>query len=435
MRRFVTMLLRSWAASPIKIIMTLLTVAFGTAILMLSFSISDILETEVSQALKSQGIIVYGANGAWDANGMIAQEKPAQWDLNAQTYLSSDLAGLKSVSIVSTLPFSQVSTEGTAYNLRDAIGADPDYFSVFQLEMLTGDPMTEDDVSIGAKKMWLSERTAQVLYGSSENALGRVVSAPSIQNRKDMDAGKPQVMINYVVSGVYSIGSEIARRSYGIGDVIVPYTSVISKETNPSMAKNMMSGLLVLRVEGSSVEEAQSMVRQIMENQYGEGTSVTVWGGTISGTSSYMEELRNTVTLFSQSVQILGLVLLVVSSMGIFSIMVVESLSRRREIALERALGASRQSVLIEFFAWSLMLSLIGAILGTALSYFTAPSVLWTLAPLVGALSHELASASSLQMNAVISSVVLVLVIGGGFGIIPALPVVRERIAETLMEA
>lgn len=84
MRKFLTMLLRSWAASPIKIILTMLTVAFGTAILMLSFSISDVLETEVSEALKSQGVTLYGANGTWDAEGKIEQERPSQWDGDAR---------------------------------------------------------------------------------------------------------------------------------------------------------------------------------------------------------------------------------------------------------------------------------------------------------------------------------------------------------------
>ncbi len=435
MRKFLTMLLRSWAASPIKIILTMLTVAFGTAILMLSFSISDVLETEVSEALKSQGVTLYGANGTWDAEGKIEQERPSQWDGDAPGYLRSDMDGITAVSIVSKLPFSQVTTEGVSYTLRDAVGAEPDYFTVFGLELLSGDPMSAADLSIGAKKMWISEETAQMLYGSAEQAIGKAITPPGFVTNKNLREGTQPVLTSYTVTGVYRIESEIARKAYGIGDIIVPYTAVIPSGMNSSMAKSMMAGMLVLRVEGSSVEEAQSMIRQIMENQYGDDTAVTVWEGSVSGTSSYMEELRNTVSLFTQSVQILGLVLLVVSSMGIFSIMVVESLSRRREIALERALGASRRSVLIEFFSWSLMLSAIGALLGTILAYFTAPAVLGTLAPLVGELSSELAATASLQMSAVVSAVLLVLVIGGGFGIIPALPVVREHIAETLREA
>ncbi len=141
MRKFLTMLLRSWAASPIKIILTMLTVAFGTAILMLSFSISDVLETEVSEALKSQGVTLYGANGTWDAEGKIEQERPSQWDGDAPGYLRSDMDGITAVSIVSKLPFSQVTTEGVSYTLRDAVGAEPDYFTVFGLELLSGDPM------------------------------------------------------------------------------------------------------------------------------------------------------------------------------------------------------------------------------------------------------------------------------------------------------
>jgi ABC-type antimicrobial peptide transport system permease subunit len=78
------------------------------------------------------------------------------------------------------------------------------------------------------------------------------------------------------------------------------------------------------------------------------------------------------------------MVLLLTSSLGIFSIMVVEALNRRRDIALERSLGASQNRIIREFWSWSIGLSLTGAALGVIFSLLFSHPVLNTLSPLVG---------------------------------------------------
>ncbi len=148
-----------------------------------------------------------------------------------------------------------------------------------------------------------------------------------------------------------------------------------------------------------------------------------------------MEELRQTVSIFTVSVNILGIVLLLTSSLGIFSIMVVEALGRRREIALERSLGASQMRVVREFWSWSIMLTLFGALIGILLAFILEKPVLGTLAPLLGELSNNFSENSGIQVKSLISGFLLALGCGGILGLLPAFSAVKGNIADTLREA
>ena len=133
-------------------------------------------------------------------------------------------------------------------------------------------------------------------------------------------------------------------------------------------------------------------------------------------------------------ISICGIVLLLTSSLGIFSIMVVEALGRKREIALERSLGASQIRVVKEFWSWSIMLTLFGAIIGVLLAFLLEKPVLGAMAPLLGELSDEFAQNSGIQISSLISGFLLALGCGGILGLLPAFSAVKGNIADTLRE-
>ena len=242
------------------------------------------------------------------------------------------------------------------------------------------------------------------------------------------------VIISFNVTGVFETPPEVARRAYGIGDVLFPYTSLLPSGGNVQQMLDFMSGLFIIRSEGASAARTAAAVNQVLAAGYGDDIDVLVWEGSVNGESNYMEELRNTVSMFSVSVNILGIVLLLTSSLGIFSIMVVESLSRRREIALERALGASQKLVVREFWNWSITLSLAGAVLGVILSLLLAKPVMNSLSPLLGEVAGQFQADSGIAASAVLVSVALALGFGGSLGLLPVLSAVKGNIAETIRE-
>ena len=434
MKKFITMLLRHWAKSPLKIILTLSAVALGTGILILSFSASSILEDEISDQLDENGVVLYVANGEWNADGMVEQNRPSEWDSDAVDIVVSDTESVKNAAVIFQLPFNQFTTDGTSYDLRSAIGSDTEYLEVFGLELLAGVPMSEEDITMGLKKVWISEETAIQLYGSAEAAVGKYIQPPGEALRRGPGQREQNVIISFSVAGVYETPSEVSRRAYGISDLMFPYTALMSSGGNVQQMLDFMSGMFVVRSENASAAQTTAAISQALTATYGDDIDVLVWEGSVNGESSYMEELRNTVDMFTVSVNILGIVLLLTSSLGIFSIMVVESLSRRREIALERALGASQQLVVREFWSWSMTLSLVGAVIGIILAFILAKPVMSSLSPLLGEVSGQFQSDSSIKISALFTAAAMAIGFGGVLGLLPALSAVKGNIAETIRE-
>jgi ABC-type antimicrobial peptide transport system permease subunit len=187
-----------------------------------------------------------------------------------------------------------------------------------------------------------------------------------------------------------------------------------------------------------SEKKAEAAIRQVLTANYpkSDGTlpSVAVWEGSTRGASTYLQQLRQAINIFTVSVNILGLVLLVISSLGIFSVMVVELLGRRREIALERAIGASQIAVVTEFWTWSVALSLIGAVAGILIAIPLSGPVLKTISPLVGEVSTQFSQAAGLTPMSIVGGLLLALGCGGVLGALPAFAAVKGNISETLRE-
>ncbi|MDA3810460.1 MAG: ABC transporter permease [Spirochaetaceae bacterium] len=433
MKKFLTLLMRHWVKTPVKISLTISAVALGTGVLILSFSAGKILDEQVISKMSDNGIIVYAANGEWSTDGSLEMERPSQWDATIFDKLRSDSSDIDSVALVLDKPFEEITANGKSYILRSSVATDINYFEVFSIDIIAGIPMTLEDYESGFKKVWISEEMAVMLFGNAENAIGQKVVPPG--RRFQRDNGRSQdLLTQYSVAGIYENPTEVARRSYGISDLIVPVTAILPSGENASRMLDFMSGSLVLKSRASSVEKIDAEISQIVENNFGYDINLVVWEGTPEGESSYMEELRQAISIFTVSVNILGIVLLLTSSLGIFSIMVVEALGRKREIALERSLGASQIRVIKEFWSWSIMLSLLGAVIGIILAFILAKPVLGTMAPLLGELSENFSEASGVKLSSVISGFLLALGCGGILGLLPAFSAVKGNISETLRE-
>jgi putative ABC transport system permease protein len=433
MKKFLTMILRHWRKSPVKITLTVLSVALGTGILIISFSAGAIIQDRVTAGMAKTGSVLYVSNATWKTDGTLERNRQAEWDADAPEKVVAESGA---VSIVDTPPFDSITANGTVYRLRSAVATSPEYFEVFSLGTVAGSPMVAEDLAQGKKRVWISETLANVLFGSAEAAVGQQVQPPGMTIRRG-PPGQQQsqsLITQYAVTGVFKDPSEVARRSYGIGDLILPYTSMIPAGRNATFERRMMAGTFAVKATTSSVKKAQAAIAETLVNDYGQDVKVAVWEGSARGASTYLQQLRQAIAIFTVSVNLLGLVLLVISSLGIFSVMVVELLGRRREIALERALGASQAAVVREFWSWSVALSLMGAVIGLALAFLLSRPVLGTIAPLVGEVSDQFRDAAGLDLASAAGGVALALGCGGILGALPAFGAVKGNISDTLRE-
>ncbi|TAK13938.1 MAG: FtsX-like permease family protein, partial [Acidobacteria bacterium] len=136
--------------------------------------------------------------------------------------------------------------------------------------------------------------------------------------------------------------------------------------------------------------------------------------------------VRNTRTSLWTMFAMVGVILLI-ACVNVANLLIVRGVSRRREIAIRLALGADRRRVVRELLTQSLLLALVGGLVGLALSAWTR-QILVSLAPA----NMPRLDQVTLDVRVLAASFVLVLITGLLFGVLPAWQASRERPIDAL---
>lgn len=82
-----------------------------------------------------------------------------------------------------------------------------------------------------------------------------------------------------------------------------------------------------------------------------------------------IEQLRSQMRLYTLLLGAIGGISLLVGGIGVMNVMLVAVAERRKEIGIRRALGARRADIQAQFLFESLILTVLGGILGVALGF------------------------------------------------------------------
>lgn len=434
--RTIRSVLTGLARSPVKSFVTLATVGLGVGVLIFALSISGAFSRLVSDQLEQGGVVVMVANVERDENGDLQQVRPPQFDGAAIDALRAGVSGAVAASPIAFTPWTEYVVGGDNYRFRSVVGVNEDYLDVMGLQVVAGSAFAAADVAAGAREAMVSETMAQVLFGSPVEALGQIIQPPA-STQGAAGGGRFARRFTpptYTVRGVFGDPTELQRRAYGVGDMIVPMTSAFPTTGNAAALAGFLNSRIALRVQGSGLATVESQARGALAQQYGDGLTVEVWEGRPDGQTAALEEARSTVATFSLVVNLLGFVLLVTGCIGILSIMLVEVLGRTREIAVERAVGASRGMIAREFFARSLIVVSAAAVIGVALSLVLSGPLTELVVPIFrGATQAELGGAV-IDPAAIAIGVGAAIGVGGLFGVLPVFSALRAPIAEGMRE-
>lgn len=401
--------------SPFKFSLLLATIAMGVVAMIFALSISGTMSRAITERLERDGLVVT----------IFDYSDPGQpwYRLNQQAVdtLMSEVTGAEAASVVSDVP-EEYAVAGTIYQVRTAVAASESYLRVMGLEIIAGANVDAPNQAA------ISATLAEVLFGSAAAALGQTLQTapPRIEIGGDVSAAevdriRRSRMPSYTVRGVFADPDELRRRVYDIADLVV------SSKSDSSIHS------IVLRVSGSRLATVESYVRAALARQYGYDAAIAVRprGGSFAALEA---DPRSTVQTLSLILNVLAALALAVGAVGLMSVTMIEVLGRTRQIALSRAFGATKGTILREFLARSLITAGVASALGAALSLFLSGPLTEAVLPVFQDAVEIDLTGPVITPAAVAAGVAAALGVGALLGPLPVFSALAAPIAEGIRD-
>ena len=230
------------------------------------------------------------------------------------------------------------------YNLA---GAEPEYFYNNAEPIDDGRIISRADVMSNARVVVIAKDIIDDLF-PHEYPLGKFIKIAGV---------KFKVIGTFEDLGTRTFGQSANNRA------VIPITTF-----EDLYGKYRSVYLTVQAVDATQIDDAKAQVigvlRQLRKIPPGEDNDFAMWSN-----ESLVESFQNTAEMIQLVAILLGMISLVVGSIGVMNIMLVTVTERTREIGVRKAVGAKRQTILIQFLNESVFLSLIGGLLGIILGF------------------------------------------------------------------
>ena len=281
---------------------------------------------------------------------------------------------------------------GSKNTQTTVLGVTPEYLAVRNWKVSRGRFINELDVRTQAKVVTLGATVVEDLFGgSSVDPLGKTVKI----NRQ-----------------TYQIVGILASKGSGGFDnqddqVFIPLTTAQIKFGGAG--NRSLQSINVQIVSQDKMDWAQAELTAIMRASHGLAGSQSN-DFMIQNQTQIVEMVQETAQTFTMLLGSIAAISLVVGGIGIMNIMLVSVTERTREIGIRKAVGARRRDILAQFLVESVVLGLVGGLLGVLAGYGGAQVV----TPLLGG-TRALVTPASVVMALSVS-----IAVGLFFGIYPA---------------
>jgi putative ABC transport system permease protein len=233
-------------------------------------------------------------------------------------------------------------------------GTTPDYFEIRDWPIASGRYFNDQEITGAVKVALLGQSVVDNLFGT-QNPLGQVIRIKKVP---------------FTVIGVLVPKGQSARGDDQDDIVYIPLTTAQKKvfgSALPNTVRHITVQARDIDVMAEAEKQINNLLNQRHRTQRGQLPDFTVRN--LTELMATAEQSAKVMTLLLGSI---ALVSLLVGGIGIMNIMLVSVTERTREIGIRMAVGARGRDILFQFLTESVVLSLVGGLIGIGLGVLGA---------------------------------------------------------------
>ncbi|MDR1227100.1 MAG: ABC transporter permease [Prevotellaceae bacterium] len=240
-------------------------------------------------------------------------------------------------------------------------GGNTSLLVIRKYEVASGTMFTEPDVRAAAKVCLVGQTVADNLFSNGENPVGQTIRFGRIP---------------FKIIGVLASKGQNQMGQDQDDIVVAPYTTVQKRILAITYIHMIMASAMSEDVAPQALNEVEGIMREQHKLKAGQDNDFQV------RSQQEMLKMMNSVTGFlTVLLAAIASISLVVGGIGIMNIMYVTVTERTKEIGLRMSIGAHNKDILLQFLCESIILSLVGGVIGIIfgliLSYAASAALGW----------------------------------------------------------
>jgi putative ABC transport system permease protein len=383
----------TFRAHKMRMFLTMFGIVWGIASVIILVGLGQGFSVDQKKHMETLGkdlVIVWGGRTSAQAGGLAAGRE-IRLVIDDARLIRSECYLIKNISPELRRDLPEVSQYNSAN--RGVVGMWPSYQDFRSLLLKEGRLITEEDERDGRRVVILGDAARKQLF-SGQPAVGASLLIKSVP---------------YTVIGVLQEKKQNSNYSGPDNDYLyAPYSAVgrdFPPPEKPGIVRGYLNDIVFEVADPERHEEAVLQMRRTLGRAHHfdpqDKDALFIWD-TMDG-AKLLENIFGVITIFFACVAIVTLCL---GGIGVMNIMLVSVTERTREIGVRKAIGATREDILHQFFAESAVLTAVSGALG--LSFGVGLCVGVAVVPLPDFVPHPIISPISIVASVLTLSIITV---------------------------
>ncbi|WP_085832734.1 ABC transporter permease [Clostridium merdae] len=341
-------------SNKMRALLTMLGIIIGIGSVIAISSVGTAMTSSVTEALETFGItnIQVYVSPKDNARSMSMDEEDMITDEMLDRYVERYGDRINGIGLTQGVGSGTIKFRGETYKV-DVSGVNAGAAITKNVKIKSGRFITDRDAQRGNNLAVISEKLAVLLFPGDPNPLGKDIKV-------SLDTGRETVTI----IGIYedaSLENGTMQMMMGQSDTTNMYLP-LAAATRINNSNDGYSTFMVSALMGSNYAKITADTMDFFNNTYyAKNEKVMIRAVSLD---SELSEMNNILSTMSLAIAVIAGISLLVGGIGVMNIMLVSVTERTREIGIRKALGAKDSAIRIQFIVESMIICVIGGILG-----------------------------------------------------------------------